>query len=143
MRGRYLERGKGEKKKQTNKKSNNKKPNQTQPQQNTKQAQHIKGKTAKNGQHTVLQYLPSPTSKSLKASSDPESSSRISPFKVNIIVCSFMSTIHPTTSPANHERPKCSLPWCHRCAWKGFRRISKSNSDGVCVPLSHTGTTKN
>lgn len=49
--------------------------------------------------------LPSPTSKSLKASSEPESSSRISPFRVNIMVCSFMSTMQPTTSPACQERP--------------------------------------
>lgn len=50
-------------------------------------------------------HLPSPTSKSLKASSEPESSSRISPFRVNIMVCSFISTIQPTTSPACQERP--------------------------------------
>lgn len=65
-------------------------------------------------------HQPSPTSKSLKASSEPESSSSTSPLRVNIMVCSFKSTMQPTTSPACQARPKCSLPWCQRCTWKSW-----------------------
>lgn len=108
-----------------------------------KQSQSENWETWASKQNNILRYLPSPTSKSLNASSEPESSSRISPFKVNIIVCSFMSTMHPTTSPANQERPKCSLPWCHRCAWKGFKIISNSTSNTVHVPFSLSSTTNN
>lgn len=83
-------------------------------------------------QHTGLlshtentsRHSPSQTSKSLKASSDPESSSSTSPLSVNIMVRSFMSTIHPTTSPDCQERPKCSLPWCQRWACRNTHHSS-------------------
>lgn len=67
-----------------------------------------------------VQYirLPSPTSISLKAISEPESLISISPFSVNIMFISVRSIIHPTTSPDCHCLPKDSIPICQRWAWK-------------------------
>lgn len=63
---------------------------------------------------SLTKHGPSPHSKSLKASSDPESSNSTSPLSVNIMVCSFRSTMQPMTSPNCQALPKCSFPWCQR-----------------------------
>lgn len=70
---------------------------------------------------------PSLTSKSLKATSEPKSSSSTSPLSVNIIVRSFRSIMHPTTSPACQTRPKCSFPWCQRWTYKTKTNQTKKN----------------